>query len=134
MICWEKATKSERKLLEALSLIFRKDPLLLMCLVDPNRPCLSDSIENLLEFSESSFSAQEDLLFRVGMDLWSAGGNACIWELIEYLDDERFGNVLEALRFLGTKFNGWDGPCCRQLKFPSDNLRRQLKLDTGNDF
>ena len=134
MIRWKKATKEERKLFEALSIIFRNDPLLLMCLVEPNRPRLSDSIEELLQFSENSFSAQQDLLFRVGMDLWSGGGDACVWELIEYLDDERLGNVLKALRFLGTKFNGWDGPCCRQLKFPSDNLRRQLKLDTGSDF
>lgn len=131
MIFWKKATKTELKLLRAISIIFRKDTYLFLVFFDPDRPVLSDSIENLLKFSSEAFSAQQDLLFRVALDVWSGGGEACVWELIEYLDDERLKDVLEALRFLGTKFNGWEGPVCRQLKRDSDNSRRQLKLDTS---
>jgi hypothetical protein len=134
MIFWKKATKIELKLLRAISIIFRKDPYLFLALFDPDEPVLSDSIENLLEFSGETFSAQQDILFRVAMDVWSGGGQACVWELIEYLDDARLRDVLEALRFLGTKFNGWDGPVCRQLKTDSDKLRRQLKLDIQSDI
>lgn len=134
MICWQELSKEEARVFRALSILFRKDPALLMCLVKPGEALLSDSIENLLEFSGNNFSAKQDVLFRVGMDLFSGSGEARVWELLEYLDDERFGLVLEALRFLGTKFNGWDGPVCRQLKTGSDNSRRQSKLDIKSDI
>ena len=134
MIFWKKATKAEVKLLRAISIIFRDDTYLFLVLFDAEEPVLSDTIEQLLEFSGETFSAKQDILFRVAMDVWSGGGEARIWEVLEYLDDKRLGNVLEALRFLGTKFDGWDGPVCRQLKTDSDNFRRQLKLDNKSDI
>ena len=134
MIFWKKATKVEVKLLRARAIIFRDDTYLFLVLFDADEPVLSDTIEQLLEFSAETFSAKQDILFRVAMDVWSGSGEARIWEVLEYLDDKRLGNVLEALRFLGTKFDGWDGPVCRQLKFPSDNFRRQLKLDIESDL
>lgn len=134
MIFWKKATKVEVKLLRAISIIFRDDTYLFLVLFDAEEPVLSDTIEQLLEFSAETFSAKQDILFRVAMDVWSGSGEARIWEVLEYLDDKRLGNVLEALRFLGTKFDGWDGPVCRQLKLDSDNSRRQLKLDMSSDL
>jgi hypothetical protein len=134
MICWNNLSDDETKVFTALTILFRKDLELFHALVDPDEPRLKDSLENLLEFSADTFSAKQDVLFRVGMDLFSGSGNACVWELIEYLDNERLWFVLEALRYLGTKFNGWDGPVCRQLKLDSDNSRRQLKLDNQSDI
>jgi hypothetical protein len=134
MICWNHLSEHETRLFTALTLLFRKDLELFDRLVEPNKPRLSDSIENLLDFAADNFSAKQDVLFRVGMDLFSGSGEARVWELLEYLDNERLGFVLEALRYLGTKFNGWDGPVCRQLKMDSDNSRRQLKLDIPGDL
>lgn len=134
MIFWKKATKAELKLLRAISIISRDDTYLFLVFFDQDEPVLSDTIENLLEFSGQTFSAKQDILFRVALDVWSGGGEAHLWEILEYLDDKRLGNVLEALRFLGTKFNGWEGPVCRQLKTDSDNSRRQLKLDNTSDL
>ena len=135
MIWWRTANETERKLYRALVMLFRRDPELLTFLLHPDRPRLRDSIEGLLGLSETCFTAEQDVLFRVGMDIWSGSGETRVWELLEFLDNDRLRLVLEALRYLGTKFDGWDGPpICRQLKFPSDNSRRQLKLDTHCDF
>jgi len=134
MFFWRTATEDERKLFRTLVIVFRKDPTLLSLLLNQDKPRLRDSVERLLGMSESCFSAQQDVLFRVGMDIWSGSGEVRVWELIEFLDDERLRLVLEGLGYLGTKFNGWEGPVCRQLKLDSDNSRRQLNLDIKGDI
>ena len=131
MFFWRTAKSEEYRLFGALKILFRNDPELLSFLLDYDKPKLRDSIEGLKSLSEQCFTAQQDVLFRVGMDLWSGCGDTRVWELVEFLDDERLHLVLASLGYLGTKLDGWDGPpICRQLKFPSDNLRRQLKLDS----
>lgn len=138
MIWWRNANEDERKLLRTIFIVLRKDPGLLGFLLCDDKPRLKESIEDLLALSASCFSAQQDVMFRVAMDIWSGSGETRVWELIEFLDDERLRLVLEALGYLGTKFNGWDGPVCRQLKTDiqtdSDNLRRQLKTDIESDI
>ena len=115
MECWPNAPKVESKLFKAISLVFKHHPYLLDFLFDPQKPRIRMEPVELLAQSEA-FSAGEDLLVRVALDLWSGGGNACIWELIEILDDRNLRSVTTSLRFLRTKFDGWHGPVCRQLK------------------
>ena len=112
MIQWQKATKTDLRLLETVSRVFKKHPELVKFLFDPKEPKLRLAPEELLAVS-INFSSGEDLLIRVALDLWSGGGNAKIWELIEFLDNENLLNVVSALQFLGTKSNGWDGPVIR---------------------
>ena len=118
MIQWEKATKTDRRLFLAISQVFNKHPYLLEFLFDSHEPRLRLIPDELL--GESAYlSAGEDLLVRVALDLWSGSGHAHVWELIEILDDGNLLNVVRALRFLRTKFDGWDGPVMRQLKTES---------------
>lgn len=131
MFQWQNPTPEEGKLLKALLVLFRKDPQLLCFLLDRKKPRLRNSIEKLLELSEECFTCQQDVLFRIGMDMWSGSGDTRVWELIEFLGFDRLKLVLEAIEYLGTKSEGWNTPViCRQLKFPSDNSRRQLNLDS----
>ncbi len=130
MIYWNQATPDERRLLKGISLVLGKHPKLLLFVFDASTPRLRALPEILLEES-ATFSAIEDLLVRVALDLWSGSGNAHVWELIEYLDYEKLHYFIEGLRFCGTKFDGWDGPVCRQLKLDSsDAVYRQLKKDS----
>lgn len=119
MKCWPKVGRVERKLFEAISHIFKSYPYLLDFLFDPDVAKIRALPEELISQSES-LSSGEDLLVRVALDLWSGGGNACVWELIEILDEQNFNNVLEALSKLRPKhLGGFQGPVCRQLKLDS---------------
>jgi hypothetical protein len=113
MINWPEANVVERRLLQAISIIFSKSPNLLEFLFDPGCPRLRALPEDLLKESYD-FSAREDLLVRVALDMWSGSGNAQVWELLEYLDSASLIFVAQALKLLRTKFNGWDGPVMRQ--------------------
>lgn len=115
MFRWLQATKVDRRLFEAITIVFRKHLYLMAFFFDPEEPRLRRLPEELLEESEC-FSSGEDLLVRVALDLWSGSENANSWELIKILDEQNLANVVEALLEIGTKFNGWDGPVMRQLK------------------
>ena len=120
MRCWPNAGKVERKLFEAISLIFKNHLYLLDFLFEPDVAKIRDVPEELI-FQSGDLSCGEDLLVRIAIDLWSGGfGDACVWELVEILDEDNFSNVLEALLKLRPKNpNGWDGPVYRQLKLDS---------------
>jgi hypothetical protein len=115
MVQWERATKTDRRVYRAVSLVLTKHPYLLKFLFDPVEPRLRLAPEELLRES-AHMSSGEDLLVRVALDLWSGSGDAHVWELIEILDNENLLNVAQALRFLRTKFDGWDGPVTRLLE------------------
>ncbi len=130
MIYWNQATFDERRLLKGISLVLGKHPKLLLFVFDAAVPRLRALPEVLLAESET-FSAREDLLVRVALDLWSGCGNAQVWEIVEYLAYDEFFYFLEGLRFCGAKFDGWDGPVCRQLKLDSSVVsRRHSKMDS----
>jgi len=119
MKCWQKAGGVDQKLFKVISLIFINHPHLLDFLFDPKVPKIRLQVDNLLSESEN-LSAFEDLLVRVGLDVWSGGGNACIWELLEFLDEKNFNNILKTLLKLRPKHrSGWQGPVMRQLKWDS---------------
>ena len=113
MFRWENATKTDARLLKCISQVFAKHPYLLKFLFEPDRPRLRLIAEDLLTESRD-MSSGEDLLVRVALDLWSGSGEAHVWELIEILDDQNLLNVVGGIRFLRTKFDGWDGPVMRQ--------------------
>lgn len=120
MKCWPDAItiKSERTHFEAFTIIFRKHPQLLIFLLDQEAPQLRSDPKVLL-FESRDFSIEEKLLIRVAIDLWNGAAEARIYEIIEYLGDESFENVLEGLRHLRKKFDRLEG----------DDFCRQLKLD-----
>jgi len=113
MIQWENGSKTDLKVLRAVSIVCRHHPYLLKFLFEPDRPRLRALPEELLK-EAVGLSSGEDLLLRVSLDLWSGCGEARVWELIELLDDRNLLQVVQALLFLRTKFDGWFGPVMRQ--------------------
>jgi hypothetical protein len=120
MKCWPNAGKVERKLFEVISHIFKNHPYLLDFLFEPDVAKIRALPEEIISES-GDLSCGEDLLVRIAIDLWSGGfGDACVWELVEILDEQNFNNVLEALSKLRPKHReGFQGPVCRQLKLDS---------------
>ncbi len=48
------------------------------------------------------FSCSEQVLIRVGLDMWSGSGDAKIWEILEVLDDRNFHATLSGLVMIKT--------------------------------
>ncbi len=48
------------------------------------------------------FSHSEQVLVRVGLDMWSGSGDAKIWEILEVLDDNNFHATLSGLAIIKT--------------------------------
>ena len=113
MIKWAKATKTDLRLFESISILFTNHSYLLDFIFDPDAAKLKFNPEVILRGSVD-LSSGEDLLIRIALDLWSGSGEAKIWELIEYLDDQNFDQVLKALSCLKPKHtHGWQGPVMR---------------------
>lgn len=99
MLNWPGAGKAERRMLEALNLIFRNHPNLLEFLFEKDKARLRQDPE-LLRGNSNGFCHGEQILIRVALDLWCGAGNVRMWEILESLDDGNFANTLAGLRHL----------------------------------
>ena len=99
METWRDAKPADRHLYNSISIIFRNHPEMLLFFFEGERPRLRHDPMEMRKLS-CYFSSGEQLLIKVALDMWSGGGNAKIWQILETLDAENFANVLEALAFL----------------------------------
>ena len=99
MESWQKATKSDRHMYQAIGLVFRNHPELLEFFFEAREPRVRFVSEEMLR-EAAGFSSGERILIRVALDMWSGSGNAKIWQMLETLDHNNFHNCLKALGFL----------------------------------
>ena len=94
------AYEQDKFLLQVLSILFERNKNLLYLLLDSNAPRLSTSPEIIKEIS-MSLSSGEDLLIRIGLDIWDGGtGGIHFNELYQKLDGRNFKNILFILQYL----------------------------------
>ena len=86
-------------MMETLNIIFVGHSKLLQSLFDNEAARLREEPEFLLARA-GGFSSGEQVLVRIGLDLWSGSGDVKLWHIIESLDDVTYENVLLGLRHL----------------------------------
>jgi hypothetical protein len=116
MLNWQRPGRHERRMMETLNIIFAGHSKLLEFLFDPESARLRQEPEFLLA-SAGGFSGGEQILVRIGLDLWNGSGDVKLWHIIESLDDTSYQNVLIGLRHL------------RRIEFDGPEMRwRQPKM------
>ena len=99
MLFWKNACPSDKKTLEILLILFRKHPDLLYFLFVLDRPQLRlPSI--VLKENSGVFSSGEELLVRLGLDIWDGSGQVLFKEIYQIPDPGNFNNILETLCYL----------------------------------
>ena len=86
-------------MMETLNIIFAGHSKLLQFLFDNESARLREEPEFLLAWARG-FSSGEQILVRIGLDLWSGSGDVKLWHIIESLDDVTYVNLLLGLRHL----------------------------------
>lgn len=99
MLDWKGIGRGERRMQEALNLIFSKHPRFLEFLFDGDKPRLRDEPDALLA-EAGVFSTGEKILIRIALDLWSGQGRVSLWDIVERLDLRNYEHVLAGLRHL----------------------------------
>lgn len=96
---WRDACESDKILYEALSLLYGHNEDMLHLLMSPNVPKLMSSSEDIKKYSQA-LSTGEQLLVRIGLDIWDGSGGIYFNELYESLDDKNFQKIILVLLFL----------------------------------
>lgn len=99
METWQGATQSDREIYLVVEMIFYKHPQLLELFFDKIHARLRYEPMEMLKVV-GALSGGEQILVRIGMDIWSGSGNAKLWRILEILDDQSLNNVLNALKIL----------------------------------
>jgi hypothetical protein len=99
MLEWNCVGRHERKMMETMNIIFNGHEKLLNFLFEHNRPKLRQEASLLLQ-AACGFSSGEQLLIRVGIDLWNGEADVKLWELVERLDENNFEQIFKALLYL----------------------------------
>lgn len=98
MLHWKDCTQEERRLSEIMYLLFKSYPELERFLFQSEVPRLNEPPDVLLE-NVGCFSAGEQILIRVALDLWSGEGCAKLSDILHRLDDQNFTNVIAGLLY-----------------------------------
>jgi len=99
MNTWHYSVESDQILYEALSMLYGHNENMLHFLLSSGSPCLRLSADNLKEQS-SAFSSGQQLLIRIGLDIWDGSGGVHFNELYQTLDERNFQKMLLAMLFL----------------------------------
>ena len=99
MLEWKGVGRHENKMMETMNIIFNEHEKLLDFLFEDNCPKLRQEA-NLLLLAARGFSSGEQLLVRVGIDLWNGEANVKLWELVERLDENNFEQIFKAILHL----------------------------------
>ncbi len=99
MKTWKSATLSDLQTYESISKVFQQHCYLLDIFFEKEKPRIRARSEKMLK-QVSDFSHGEIILIKIALDIWSGSGNAFVWEMIEFLDQQDFFNVLNALASL----------------------------------
>lgn len=99
--CWnpETVADGDRILFEALSLLYGRNEKLLHMLLNPDLPRLIVPSE-VIKTGSQSLSSGEQLLIRVGLDIWDGSGGIHFNELYQTLDPYNFQKILLVLNYL----------------------------------
>ena len=96
MKSWINPSSSDQKIFEIIQRALRKHSKLLTLIFDPHKARLAAAPEQIL-YEAEAFSSGEFLLTKVALDLWSASGNANIYDLLTVLDEDNFIFVIQAI-------------------------------------
>lgn len=99
MTTWNNALESDVFLKEALSMLYGHNENMLHFLLNQDQPCLISSSENIKN-QANVFSTGEQLLIRIGLDIWDGSGGIHFNELYQGLDERNFQKMLLVLLFL----------------------------------
>ena len=93
---WKDACNSDRRLFELIHVMMGENTKLSSFLFHPERSSLSSEPKELLRMMKG-FSSGEQVLLRVGMDLWNGSGGAQVGDVISRLDGGSFRRVIEGM-------------------------------------
>jgi len=96
---WKNADESDKTLFKALSLLYGHNPDLLHYLLNPGLPRLNFS-SKVIKHEALALSSGEELLIRVGLDIWDGSGGINFNELYQKLDNQNFQKVILVLIYL----------------------------------
>ncbi|MEI6811049.1 MAG: hypothetical protein WCK60_03325 [Candidatus Nomurabacteria bacterium] len=96
---WNDADESDKILYKALSSLYAHNENLLHLLLNPDCPSLMTSSDGLKLYCKA-LSSGEQVLLRIGLDIWDGSGGIHFNELYETLDDKNFQKMLQVLLFL----------------------------------
>ena len=102
---WKNPDESDVTLYKALALLYGHNENLLHFLLNPDHPLLRRSSE-ILKDDCKLFSSGEELLVRIGLDIWDGSGGIKFNELYQKLDDKNFQKVLCVLLYLRSPNEG----------------------------
>ena len=126
MVNWKNASETDKNLFTAIARLFRNNPQLLEFFFHPTEPKLTYPCQKIKQLARSFCSADE-LLVRIGLDIWCEAGTINFNEIFQKLDEQNFVNVILTLGYLrgDTMLSEF-----RQLKRDiSPENCRQLKTD-----
>lgn len=100
---WKNANESDKILREALSMLYGNDGKIFQLLFDVSEPRLT-SPADIIKQEMGVLSMGEQLLVRIGLDIWDGGSGGIYFnELYQKLDDKNFQKMLLVLLFLRSK-------------------------------
>jgi hypothetical protein len=123
MLKWKNCGRARKRLGDVMELIFHNHPKLLEFLFCLEHAELQDEPEVLLRES-GVFSSGEQILVRVGLDLWTGKVEVKLWDIIQRLDQENYQNVLLGLRLLRPYDPDGSDICWRQPKMAYSERER----------
>jgi hypothetical protein len=99
MIHWKNACESDEVLKLAIGNLFKKNPEIINLFFNQTQPRLICSPEEIKEMARG-FGSGDDLLIRIALDVWSEEGGIHFNEIYQKLDEHRFVEVINVLKFL----------------------------------
>jgi hypothetical protein len=99
MLNWKNASSSDQHLFTAIARLFHNNPQLLEFLFHPSEPQLALPCKKIKQLTRS-FSSADELLVRMGLDIWNGSGTINFNEIHEKLDEKNFTNVILTLGYL----------------------------------
>lgn len=96
---WRNASEGDKILLNALSLLYSRNENLLHQILNPDMPRLIASSEEI-KYHSGALSSGEQLLVRIGLDIWDGSGGINFCDIYQNLDDGNFQNTILTLLYL----------------------------------
>ena len=114
MKSWKFATNSERRLFEAIQILFSHHPELLGFLFQSELPLFRCLPEELVQQTQGLSSSKE-----LALDLWNEAGEVFFWEMLESIHTKSLGSLVRSLQYLKETPSLGAGTPQRQLKTES---------------
>lgn len=89
-------SQNEQRTIRALQKLFSNNMYLLEFFLDDCQSKIRFRPDEM-RWRAQGHSSGEQVLIRVGLDIWGGSGDAKVWELLEILDNDNFQATLESL-------------------------------------